>query len=160
MLIVTAIGCKKSCGINCLHGGSCDGSTCSCPDPYSGYNCDTMCTLGLEGYMCQTLSRDKFLGTWSCTSTNQSGNKQTYLITFTTNSYDLFMNLNNFNNNGGYPIICALTGKDQFSINQGQQDSAGNAIGLSGSGQLQGGKVVINITENGGVSFFATATPQ
>jgi hypothetical protein len=160
LLVVVVDSCKKSCGINCLHGGSCNGSSCNCPDPYSGYNCDTSCTLGLEGYMCQTLSREKFIGTWNCTSTDQNGTKSTYLITFTDNGYELFMDLNNFNNNGGYPIICTLTGKTGFTIDPTQQDSIATAMGISGSGVWQNGKITINISENNYVTFFATATPQ
>jgi hypothetical protein len=110
--------------------------------------------------MCSTLSREKFLGTWSCTSTDQSGNTKSYLVTFTANNYDLFMNLNNFNNTGGYPIICTLTGKTGFSIDQTQQDSLATAAGISGSGNLQTGKLVINISENNNVSFFATLSRQ
>lgn len=162
VLICLAIlsGCKKACSVNCMHGGTCNGNTCSCPDPYSGYNCDTMCTLGLEGYMCQTQSREKFIGTWSCTTTDQSGNTKTYLITFTDNSYDLFMNMNNFNQNSSYPIVCTMTGKYVFSIDPNQQDSLATSMGVSGSGELKNGLLVINISENGGVSFFAKATKQ
>lgn len=70
------------------------------------------------------------------------------------------MDMNNFNNVGGYPIICTMTGKNSFSIDATQQTTQGMAAGISGSGQLQNGKVVINISENNYVSFFATATPQ
>lgn len=160
VLLITTISCKKSCGINCQHGGSCNGNTCSCPDPYSGYNCDTMCTLGYEGYMCQTLSRTKFLGAWNCTSTNNLGNTTSYLITFTTTPNPLFMNMNNFNQVGSYPIVCTMTGKEQFSIDQTQQDSLGTLAGISGSGVMQNGTLVINISENSYVSFFAKATMQ
>ncbi len=160
MLMTTFFGCQKSCSVNCLHNGTCNGSTCSCPDPYSGYNCDTMCTLGLEGYMCQTPSRNKFLGTWAITSTDQTGNSKSYLITFTTNPYNLFTNMNYFNQNSSYPIICTLTGKNSFSIDQTQQDTLAMNAGVSGSGQLSNGKLVINVYENNNVSFFATATKQ
>jgi len=158
-LIALASGCKKSCGINCLHGGFCLGNSCSCPDPYSGHSCDTMCILGYEGYMCQTLSREKFLGTWSCTSTDQNGNRQTYLITFTTNGYPLFMNLNNFNNDPSYPITCTLSGKYKFDINAYQQDSLATVAGISGDGNLNNGKITMYIyTANN--SYLATATMQ
>ena len=158
--IAMLAGCKKSCSVNCMHGGTCAGSVCSCPDPYSGYNCDTMCTPGLEGYLCQTLSREKFIGTWSCTATDQSGNTKTYLITFTDNGYPLFMNMNNFNQNTSYPIICTMTGKNIFSIDPNQQDSLAKTMGVSGSGVLKNGQLIINISENAGASFFAKATKQ
>ena len=160
MLIITIASCNKSCGVNCEHGGTCNGNSCNCPDPYSGYNCDTMCVLGLEGYMCQTPSCEKFFGTWNCTSTDQSGNSKSYLITFTANSYNIFMDMNNFDQVGSYPIICTMTGKEQFSIDQTQQTTQGTAAGISGSGQFNNGTLIINISENAGVSFFARATKQ
>jgi hypothetical protein len=115
--------------------------------------------LGEEGYMCQTLSRTRFIGTWSCTSKDQYGNTTSYLITFTTNGFPLFMNLNNFDQNGSYPIICTMTGKYKFDINQGQQDSLGNLAGLNGTGNLNNGTLTMNIYTNNN-QFFATATMQ
>ena len=159
-LIGLAAGCKKQCAIDCLNGGSCAGSVCSCPDPFSGFNCDTSCGLGTEGYMCQTLSRTKFIGTWSCTSSDQVGNKKTYLITFTANPDYVFMNLNNFNEISTYPIVCTLTGKDQFSIDPNNQDSLATLAGISGSGILNNNQLVINLSENNAIQFFATATKQ
>jgi hypothetical protein len=159
LLFCMITSCKKSCGVNCLHAGVCNGNTCNCPDPYSGNNCDTFCTLGLEGYMCQTLSRERFLGTWSCKTADQLGNTQTYLITFSTNPYNLFMNLNNFNNNGGYPIVCTLTGKYVFSIDPSQQNAQATAAGVSGSGVLTNGKLTIYLTTNTN-NYFSTATKQ
>jgi hypothetical protein len=158
LLITTISSCKKSCGINCMHGGFCLGTACSCPDPYSGYNCDTICQLGREGYMCQTLSRDRFFGTWSCTSSDQNGNSKTYPITFTSNSYPTFMNMNNFLNSGD-SIICTLTGKYKFDINSNLQDTTGPLANASGSCSLNNGKMTmyINTATN---SYFATATMQ
>ena len=162
LLIIS--GCKKSCGLNCLHAGSCDGTVCSCPDPYSGITCDTVCTLGKEGYMCQTLSREKFIGTWSIRTADQSGNIQNYLITLTNNPYELFMNLNNFNNGGAvsignFSIVCTLTGKTGFSIDANQQNAQATAAGVLGSGVLSNGKLTINIYTHSN-SYFCTATKQ
>lgn len=158
LLITTISSCKKSCGINCMHGGSCQGSTCSCFDPYSGYNCDTLCQLGREGYKCQTLSRDKFFGTWSCTSGDQNGNTKTYPITFTSNRYPLFMNMNNFDNSGR-SIVCTLTGKYKFNISSNLQDTTGPLAKASGSCSLYNGKITMYIyTAND--FYFATATMQ
>ncbi len=68
--------------------------------------------------------------------------------------------MNYFNQNSSYPIICTLTGKNSFSIDQTQQDTLAMNAGVSGSGQLSNGKLVINVYENNNVSFFATATKQ
>jgi hypothetical protein len=161
VFLVTLDGCKKSCGLNCLHGGSCNGNTCSCPDPYSGNNCDTMCTLGYEGYNCQTLSKTRFFGTWSCTSKDQSGNSSTYLITFTNNtSANEFMNLNNFNNAGGsHPIVCTMSGKYKFDINLTDQDATNQAAGVSGYANLNNGKITLYLNTSTN-NYFANATRQ
>ena len=53
-----------------------------------------------------------------------------------------------------------MTGKYVFSIDPNQQDSLATSMGVSGSGELKNGLLVINISENGGVSFFAKATKQ
>lgn len=70
------------------------------------------------------------------------------------------MDMNNFDQVGSYPIICTMTGKEQFSIDQTQQTTQGTAAGISGSGQFNNGTLIINISENAGVSFFARATKQ
>jgi hypothetical protein len=109
--------------------------------------------------MCQTLSREKFIGTWSCRTSDQSGSVTNYLLTITDDSYQLFMDMNNFNNSGGYPIICTLTGKYKFDINTSQQGSQGMAAGVSGYGQMQNGSLVIYLNTNTS-SYFTTGTRQ
>jgi hypothetical protein len=160
LLVVTISSCKKSCGQRCLHGGFCLNNGCSCPDPYSGYNCDTLCLLGMEGYNCLTPSRNKYLGTWTCTSDVQATLSQTYLITFTANSDPLFMNLNNFNNSGG-TIICTMTGKYVFNIYSANQDSTGPFINASGYGNLNNGKITMYVYPANSIDeYFATAVQQ
>ena len=164
LFILSITSCHKTC-TSCMHGGSCQANTCSCPDPYSGSNCDTMCELGTEGYMCRTLSREKFLGTWSCTSSDQTGNAKTYLVTFSTNSYPLFMNMNNFGNDGGHPLVCTMVGKNTYDIDPSQQDPAGPYANASGECYLKEGKITMyfNTAVHSNVPnhfYFATATRQ
>jgi len=159
LLIATVSSCKRSCPIHCYYGGSCVNNVCQCPDPYSGNNCDTLCPQGQEGYMCQVLSRDRFLGgAWSCTSSDQSGISKTYLITFTANSYPLFMNMNNFNQSGD-SIICTLSGKYKFDINNYLQDSVGPFVNANGQASMSDGKITMNI-QTATNTFFATAVRQ
>lgn len=162
MLIATTMSCKKSCGLNCQHNGSCstNASSCNCPDPYSGKLCDTMCAPGYEGYMCLTPSRTRFVGTtWSCTSRDQTGASQTFLINFTVNNGDpTWMNMNNFNNIT-YPVVCTMTGKYVFSADAYNQVPQGMTAGLSGDGKLTDGTLVLNVTMNGS-QYFCTATKQ
>ena len=159
LCIATMPGCKKSCNYNCLRGGYCVGSVCSCPDPYSGTSCDTLCQLGLEGYMCLTPSRNKFLGTWSCTSTDQAANAKTYLISFSEDSNHVVMHMNNFNNIGGYPIICTMMGKTTFDVSEPLQGTSGPFVGISGDGKLDNGKLTIYMSTPSN-NYFVTATKQ
>jgi hypothetical protein len=53
-----------------------------------------------------------------------------------------------------------MVGKESFSIDQTEQTPQGTAAGISGSGQFNNGTLIINVSENGGVSFFAKATRQ
>ena len=164
LFTATITSCHKSCA-GCMHGGSCQANSCSCPDPYSGSNCDTMCQLGQEGYMCQTLSREKFLGTWTCTSSDQTGNVKTYLITFTTNPYSVFMNMNNFGNDGGHPLVCTLVGKYTYDIDPSEQDPSGPYANASGECYLKDGKITMyfNTAVHSNYPnhyYFATASRQ
>ena len=143
-----------------LRGGYCVSNVCVCPDPYSGDNCDTLCLLGTEGYGCQKLSRDRFLGTWTCTSTDQSVTSKTYLISFfSVDTNPLIMHMNNFDNQGGYPIICTMMGKTTFDVSEPLQGRSGPFVGISGDGKLDNGKLTIYMSTLSN-SYFATAVKQ
>jgi len=161
LFAATISSCKKSCGLNCQHAGSCDGAVCACPDPYSGKLCDTMCSPGHEGYMCLTLSRQKYVGTtWSCTSTDQYGNSKTYLINFSTNSSAAeWMNMNNFNNSTAFPIVCTMSGKRKYDVNQYDQTATATLHGVNGSCVETNGKMTIYMNIDS-FQYFATATQQ
>ena len=159
LCMATISGCQKGCANVCLRGSICLGGTCSCPDPYSGSNCDTLCLLGYEGYLCQTPSRDKFLNGWLCTSADQSATTQTYLISFIPDTNQLHMLMYNFNNIGGYPINCTMTGKYSFDISEPLQGTTGPFVGISGSGKLNNGKITIYILSPTN-TYFATAVKQ
>jgi hypothetical protein len=110
--------------------------------------------------MCQTPSKEKFYGTWSCTSTDQYGNSKSYLITFTNNTMaGEWMNMNNFNNVSTYPINCTLSGKNKFDINQYQQDSLATLHNAQGSGAQNNGKLTLYVYIDS-YQYFATATKQ
>jgi hypothetical protein len=156
-VLMVSAGCKKSCG-SCGHGGTCAGNTCACPDPYSGNNCDTLCPLGQEGYMCETLSREKLIGTWNCSSADPAGNKISFLIIFSAVTNEpVEMYLTNFNDKG-YVVICTMTGKDKFDI-QDQTSTGTEHIDVNGYAQLNNGTLTLYIQENY-INYFATATMQ
>ena len=156
VLMFSGTSCKKSCG--CEHAGACVANSCVCPDPYSGAHCDTMCQLGYEGYRCQTLSKERFLGTWNCTSTDPTGHQISFLIVFSNNpTVGEQMYLTNFNNKA-YVVICTMSGKYQFDIND--QTSTGSLqVDVNGYSKLSNGKLTLYIEENN-VNYFATATMQ
>ena len=153
ILLLAGSGCSKSCGGDCLHGGSCSDGVCSCVNNWFGDHCDTLCTLGYEGRYCATLSRTKFIGTWNCQSNGQS-----FQIYFTPDTLQpVYMNLRNFNGKG-YSVYCTLTGFSQFDINQ--QISTGLIhAAVSGSAQMDGGKLILYLNEDN-VQYFGTATKQ
>ena len=154
-MMLLCYGCHK-CD-NCMHGGTCSGNTCSCPDPYSGNNCDTSCTLGFEGYQCQTYSRTRFLGTWNCTSNDPLGNTLSFQMVLASDSLQpVQMAMHNFNNKG-YKVICTMTGKYKFDIQP--QISTGIHASVSGNGLLRGNALTVYITEDG-IAYFGSATLQ
>lgn len=155
IILLLAAGCHR-CD-NCLHGGSCAGSGCSCLDPWSGRNCDTSCQLGLEGYQCATPSKNKFFGTWNCTSKDAMGNSQSYQITFSDTTNAVRMVMKNFNDKG-YKVICTMTGKEKFDISE-QFSSGGLRATVSGNAIMRSGTLTLYITEDG-ASYFGTAKQQ
>jgi hypothetical protein len=157
--LASSLGCQKTCD-QCLHSGTCTpGSACSCPDPWSGYRCDTMCYPGFEGYMCLTLSKNKFFGTWNCTSTDPTGNSKSYTITFSDYpAYGPWMYMNNFNNNGT-AILCNMAGKYKFNIDPGDTTIGPLRVPVSGYCQESGNKMTMYVTLNG-VEYFGSATMQ
>jgi hypothetical protein len=155
VILMIASSCHKC---DCLHGGTCEGTKCSCPDPYSGTKCDTSCALGYEGYLCSTFSKAKFYGTWDCTSNDPLGNSQSYQIVFTNNpAQPTQMYLVNFNNKG-YKITCTLTGKYKFDVTQ-QFSTGGLHASVSGYAIQRGNKLTLYITEDG-TDYFGNATQQ
>ncbi|MCW3128356.1 MAG: hypothetical protein JWO03_4014 [Bacteroidetes bacterium] len=156
VIMVIASSCHK-CD-NCLHGGTCAPNGCSCPDPWSGRNCDTSCALGYEGYHCATFSKQKFYGTWDITSNDPLGNSQSYQMVFSNNpAQPTQMYLSNFNNKG-YRISCTLTGKYKFDIPQ-QTSTNGLHASVSGYAIQRGDKLTIYVTEDGS-DYFGTATQE
>lgn len=155
LLLLAAAGCHR-CD-QCQHGGTCAGNGCSCPDPYSGRNCDTTCQLGLEGYNCATPSKIKFFGIWNCTSKDAMGNSQSYQITFSDTTNAVKMVMQNFNNKG-YKVVCTLTGKEKFDVQQ-QFSTGGLRATVSGNATLRGGSLTMYITEDG-ATYFGTAKLQ
>jgi hypothetical protein len=161
VIIVLTVGltaCKNTCrDVNCLNGGSCDHGLCDCAFQYGGKYCDTLCPLGFEGDKCDVQSRQKFIRTWSAITTSSDGHSSSSLLKVQAGSAITYVNIQNFNNEG-FNVIGIISGKYAFAIYQ--QNAMGSYTGLvSGSGNLNGDKLVINLTKENGINYFASCNP-
>jgi len=119
--------------IICANGGTCTDGTCMCP---SGY----------EGTLCETLSRDKFIGVFNGTETCTVGT-DAYSITITSNSDKIKFNIQNLYNQSFTAI--ATAGGNSFSI---PNQTVGSGVTASGSGSITGNTITITYTINDGTN--------
>lgn len=115
--VVTYISClkKDACSnVICLNGGACDGGKCQC-------------LVGFEGPICDTLSRDKFVFSYS--GGDSCGKKATtHLDSFGYRQYNnslrltariykpLELMMTNFLNNPDDSAVCTMIKRDSFSF--------------------------------------------
>lgn len=84
LFTVTFTSCTEDLckNVTCLNGGNCDANgACVCP-------------AGFEGTTCQTLSRDKFVGTYNCSDACTTGSGS-YVNTITASNDSVKVNLSN-----------------------------------------------------------------
>ncbi len=137
---ITYTSCNKDeCkDVVCKNGGTCVAGVCSCPTGYEGTNCET-------------LSRDKFVGTYVGTEICSVGTDN-YSITVAANSDNLKITMTNIYNEG-FSAVGTVTGKNTFSFS----GSSGTTT-YTGTGELTGTsalKVTYSIT-TGAVSNSCT----
>ncbi len=122
---VTYTSCTKDeCkDVVCQNGGTCISGTCSCPTGYEGSNC-------------QTLSRDKFVGTYIGTEQCTSGT-DAYTIVLAASSGALNLTFTNIYNQG-YTATCTVTGKNTFSFSGSQLTTS-----FTGNGTLNGNQLTV-----------------
>lgn len=128
---VTYTACTKDeCkDVTCANGGTCSGGNCSCP-------------VGYEGTTCQTLSRDKFIGTYIGNETCTTGTDN-YTITIATNSDVMKLTISNIYNNAApvYTATATVTGANGFTFSNTQAGAT-----FSGTGTLSGNQITISYT--------------
>lgn len=117
--------------IVCANGGTCTDGTCACP-------------AGYEGTLCETLSRDKFIGVYNGTETCTVGS-DTYAITITANSDKIKFNIQNLYNQSFTAIASASN--NTFSI---PNQTVGAGVTAVGSGNIVGNTITITYTINDG----------
>jgi hypothetical protein len=110
---------KDACkGVTCQNGGTCSGGNCTC-------------TTGYEGTNCETLSRDKFVGTYTGSEICSIGTDN-YTIALTASSNNLQLTYTNLYNQG-FTATCNMAATDSFTF--AGSDAVSGAT-YSGSGRL------------------------
>lgn len=107
-------------------------------------SCD--CPVGYEGTSCETLSRTKFLGTYTGSETCTVGT-DTYSIQITANSDDAKFNILNLYNQS-FTAIADADGNSFTILSQ----TVGAGVTASGSGSITGNNITITYTINDGVT--------
>lgn len=130
---VTYTSCNKDeCkGVECANGGTCINGTCSCP-------------TGYEGALCDVLSRDKFIGTYTGSETCDAGTDN-YTITISANSDKIKLTLTNLYNDN-YTATCTMTGTNSFSFSGTQ-----SGVTFTGTGSLATTQLTVNYSLSDGV---------
>jgi hypothetical protein len=118
---------KDACkGVTCNNGGTCSGGNCTC-------------TTGYEGTNCQTVSRDKFIGSYTGTEICTVGTDN-YTVTLATNSDALKLTYTNLYNQN-FTAICSMAATDSFTFSGAQSGAT-----FSGSGRLVANTLTVHYT--------------
>lgn len=154
---------KDACkGVTCNNGGTCSGGNCTCLTHFTGVHCDSLvcnnggtyngssctCATGYEGTYCDTLSRAKFLKSWSASDMTGSTS-----VVYTANiaagtgvTQVLIGNFSNFFTNNTTATISGNT------ITISLQAPDGNNYQVQGSGTLSAGVITWSYTITDGIS--------
>lgn len=126
--VVLLLGCKKDpCkNVTCQNGGTCNDGKCACSLPW-------------EGSRCEIDARDKFVGSWSGTE-NCGGSVQN--VAFSINKSQVEAVSIVIENQ----IKGKLTSSTTFEVPSQQITSGGQAITISGNGNLNGNTLTLNLT--------------
>lgn len=132
---VTYTSCNKDAckDVTCQNGGTCNDGNCTCPTGYEGTNC-------------QTLSRDKFVGTYIGTEACTIGSDN-YSVTLAAASNALQLTYSNLYNQN-FTATCNMAATDSFTFSGSQSGAT-----FSGSGRLVSNTLTVHYSiVNGAVS--------
>ena len=125
--------------VNCLNGGNCVDGTC-------------VCATGYEGTDCSTEMREKFLGTYLLSGTDNMGNTYTNIST-TIGASSSAVNKIVITIAGSYTIPATLNSSTSFTIDP----TTHSGFNFSGSGSINGTTLSVTINqEAGGVTTIFT----
>lgn len=158
-LILSLGSCADECDdVTCDNGGTCDEGDCTCTTNYYGETCadfcengtynegDCMCDDGYEGGSCSTESREKFIGSWTYTTSCDPGNSSNSEITTVSDNVQrvTITNLTGFNDNTAYAVI---SGSMIEIPSQSVTDSDGDTWTVSSnSATMANNTFTINVT--------------
>ncbi|GIV23014.1 MAG: hypothetical protein N3A68_06445 [Bacteroidia bacterium] len=138
---VVLLGCKKDpCkDVTCQNGGTCNDGKCTCSLPW-------------EGSKCEVDAREKFVGSWSGTE-NCGGSVDN--VAFSINKSQVEAIAIVIDNQ----IRGKLTSSTTFEVPSQQVTSGGQAVTISGSGNLNGNTLTLTLTYTvGGTAVTCTYT--
>lgn len=120
---VTYTACNKDeCkDVVCQNGGTCSGGNCTCP-------------TGFEGDRCQTLSREKVLGTYLGTEICTVGTDN-YSVTIASNSSSIMVTLTNIYNQN-FSATGTMTSTNSFTFSGASGSTTYSGTGTVNSNQL------------------------
>ncbi len=138
LIVLTTLSILSGCGdkcndVDCQNGGTCIDGTCSCPDGYTGSDC-------------QTVTRDLYLGTYNVTES--CPNLSTYTVNIFADTSSLFnVNIANFSNLFSNPVNAEVSG---LSITIPIQSPDNDGRTVSGNGNfLAPDKIIWQFSVNG-----------
>jgi hypothetical protein len=109
--LISLSSCKddKCKAVVCAYGGVCqDDGSCICP-------------IGYEGERCETISRDKFKGTWSVTEDGTGSNPALYAVSVENGNNIDDVKIRNFNNKDNAEIMAKVVGDTIYISSQPMQ---------------------------------------
>jgi hypothetical protein len=130
---VVYTSCKKDAckDVTCLHGGVCSDGNC------------INCNVGYEGTNCATLSKDKFVGTYTGSEICTVGTDN-YSVTLSSASDDLVLTYTNLYNES-ITATCTITSTSTFSFS-GTQVVGGTPVTFTGTGTLSSSNLTVTYT--------------
>ena len=107
-----------------------------------GENCSCVCAAGYEGTSCETLSRVKFLSSYSVSDACSASGAVTYSVTISASSTEeTKVLISNFWDNFTNPVVASVDGN---AITIASQTPDNDGFAVSGNGTINGNVITLN----------------